>query len=96
MKEYIKDATEASEEEELLISYDKEKALYELGNSEGYKRGEKLGYAKGEKLGYAKGKKFGYSKGIYKVAKNLLKSNLKIEEVSKYTGLTEKELSTIK
>ena len=112
MKEYIKDATEASEEEELLISYDKEKALYELGNSEGYKRGEKLGYAKGEKLGYAKGEKFGYakgekfgyvkgeqsgySKGIYKVAKNLLMSNMKKEEVSMYTGLTMKELDMMK
>lgn len=85
MEEYIKDATEASLDEELLVSYDKEKALYELGTSEG----EKQGYERGEKQGFEKGEK----SGRREVAKNLLELGMKIEEIMKVTGLTEKEIN---
>ena len=67
MKEYVEEAVEASEEDDLLESYDKELAMYDLGNHKGFlagkHRGEKEGYALGEKEGYSKGEKEGYSKG---------------------------------
>ena len=83
MEDYIKDATEASLDEELLVSYDKEKALYELGTSEG------------EKIGFKKGEKSGYDKKSKEIAKNLLKEGIDVEIISKTTGLSKEIINSI-
>ncbi|MBR2827739.1 MAG: Rpn family recombination-promoting nuclease/putative transposase [Bacilli bacterium] len=84
MEDYIKDATEASLDEELLVSYDKEKALYELGTTEGYKMGEKSGYEKG------------YDKKSKEIAEKLLKEGIDVEIISKTTGLSKEEIDKIR
>ena len=52
MKENVEEDVEASEEDDLLESYDKELAMYDLGNHKGFlagkHRGEKEGYSRGE------------------------------------------------
>ena len=45
-----------------------------------------------EEIGEKRGEKRGEKKGILKTAKNMLKDSLPVEQISKYTGLTKKQI----
>ena len=45
---------------------------------------------------YEEGKSQGISQGILSVAKNMLKDNVKIEDIKKFTGLSKKEIQDLK
>ncbi len=53
-------------------------------------------YEEGIKQGISQGKKQGISQGILSVAKNMLKDNVKIEDIKKFTGLSKKEIQDLK
>ncbi len=59
---------------------------------EKYEEGIKQGISQGIK----QGKKQGISQGILSVAKNMLKDNVKIEDIKKFTGLSKKEIQDLK
>jgi predicted transposase/invertase (TIGR01784 family) len=76
---------------------------FDEGEKIGIEKGEKMGVEKGEKIGIEKGKmegeKMGIEKGkkvaLLKVAKNLLKQGLNIQEIQKVTGLSKKDIESL-
>jgi len=70
------------------------------GEKLGIEKGEKLGIEKGEKLGIEKGEKLGIEKGEklgkMEVAKNMLKQSFKVIDIQKVTGLSKKEILSLK
>ena len=103
MKEYVEEAIEVSEEDDLLESYDKELALYDLGNHKGFlagkHRGEKEGYVLGEKEGYSKGEKEGYFKGENDTKLDIIKrmnaEKISLDLISKVVSLDVSEIENI-
>ena len=90
-----------------LLTYDQaekyEKTYHaSLGQKfdEGKAEGEKLGLQKGEKLGLQKGEKLGIAKGqklaIFQVAQNLLDKGFDLQTIQTVTGLSIKEIETLK
>lgn len=79
MKEYIEDATNASLEEEIGEAYDKELAFKEEMKTIGFEEGIKQG-SKREKE---------------QIALSMLKENLEPKIISKFTGLTIKEIKNL-
>jgi len=73
-----------------------EKLGIEKGEKLGIEKGEKIGIEKGEKLGIEKGEKLGIEKGIEKMAKNMLKQGFKVIDIQKITGLSKKEILSLK
>ena len=61
----------------------------------GIKEGKKLGIDEGKKLGIDEGKKLGVKERNIEVAKNLLKLQMKISDIAKVTGLSEKEINSL-
>ena len=57
--------------------------------------GLELGIIQGKKLGIDEGKKIGISQGKIEVAKNLLDLQMKISDIVKATGLSEKEINAL-
>ena len=74
------------EEEELKIEYHS-KLAREEGLEQGIERGIEQGIKQGIKQGTSNEKK--------SIAKNLLKDGLPIDKISKYTGLSEKQVSLL-
>lgn len=66
------------------------------GEQLGLKKGEELGLKKGEELGLKKGEARGLKKGKYEasldIAKAMMKAGIPIEDIIKFTGLTETEI----
>lgn len=56
---------------------------------------EQIGMEKGIKKGFEKGIERGIGKGIEKVALNLLKSGMPIEQIAQFTGLSQTELKKL-
>ncbi len=83
MEEYIKDAIDASSEDEVIGLYDKELHEEKLRLSE---------IAEAKQAGI----KDGIKVGIKETAKNMLKDNISIDNISKYTGLTKEEIENLK
>jgi predicted transposase/invertase (TIGR01784 family) len=77
-----------------------EKIGIEKGEKIGIEKGEKIGIEKGEKIGIEKGKKIGIEKAkkanSLKIAQNLLKLGLGYEQIQSVTGLSKKELESLK
>ena len=57
--------------------------------------GLELGIIQGKKLGIDEGKVIGISQGKIEVAKNLLDLQMKISDIVKATGLSEKEINAL-
>ena len=84
---YIKE--EKEREEILMIIKKEDSSLYHLGLIDGRK--EKI---EESKL-YQQGEKNGIEKGIEKVAINLKKQGMKLEDIKKATGLTIKQINNL-
>ena len=69
--------------------------LINAAKSEGLEEGKKLGISEGRKLGIDEGKKLGIKKRNIEVAKNLLELQMKISDIVKATGLSEKEIKAL-
>ena len=48
-----------------------------------------------ERIAEKEGEKRGEEKGLLKTAKRMLEDNVSIENIAKYTGLTEKEIRSL-
>ena len=110
MKEYVEEAKKASKKTTIVKLYDKERQktydykqeIYrqseeaeERGMERGMAKGERIGLDKGEKIGLNKGEKIGLDKGIHQVALTMLKDNVELSLISKYTGLTSTQLQSL-
>ena len=71
MEEFIKDAKDASRDNDTLTSYDKEWEMKLWGKEEGIEETK------------------------INIVKNMLKDNLPIEKIIKYTSLTEEDIKDI-
>ena len=75
----------------------REKAIYDEYFA--YERGEEIGIEKGEArgkiIGEKHGKIIGEREGRIKTAIEMIKDNVNLETIAKYTGLNEKELEEL-
>ena len=90
-----------------IFEYDKEleekklrKAEYEAGFSDGEKSGHETGFSEGHKSGFSEGRESGFSEGhnhaAIETARWMLQSNkFTIEEIAKFSGLSQQEVETI-
>ena len=88
MEEFIKDAINASKNDILLESYDKEWALKDEGKREGYNSGYDSGYDSGFDDGIEQNK--------IEMVRNMLTKNLDVNLISEITGLSLEEINKIK
>ncbi len=102
MEEYVKDAYDASQDEEIIGLYDKELHEERLKNTlieNAEQRGIEQGLEQGLEQGIEQGIKQGYSNGSYEksleVAKNMLKDGLDIDKIIMYTGLSKEEIQNL-
>jgi predicted transposase YdaD len=65
------------------------------GEAKGLAKGEAKGLAKGEAKGLAKGEAKGLAKASNQIALNMLQSNIAIDLVAKFTGLTLKQVQKL-
>ena len=84
MDEYVEEAEEVSFEGGVGEAYDKEWALRDQGYRDGLSQGK------------AEGKIEGFSQGKVEIAKNMLKDNIPVESISKYTSLSIDEIKNLK
>lgn len=80
--------------EEELRTYEqaeKYEGAYLASLEKKFEDGEKVGIEKGEKIGIEKGEKTASAR----IAKNLLKQGLKIQDVQKITGLSKQEIASL-
>ena len=83
MEDYVKESIKASQDEEVIGLYDKELHLEKLRLSE-------LKEAK------EKGIEQGVEQEKIEIVKNMLKDEVDISVISKYTGLSKKEIANLK
>ncbi len=79
MEEFIKEAKDASCDNETLTSYDKEWETKLWGREEGREEGKKIGIEETN----------------IKIVKNMLNENLDLSLIERITGLTEEEIKDI-
>ena len=77
-----------------LMSELEERSALASANAIGREKGEKIGREKGEKIGREKGEAIGKAKEKKKIAKELLKLKIPIEQIMQVTELTEEEIRT--
>ena len=94
LQKFMKDVINMSKSNFVLHAWEKEKldALV-LENAKEY--GLKYGRIEGQKKGLEKGHKMGRIEGIKETAKNLLNMKMNINDISKATGLSIKELKLL-
>ena len=92
MDEYVKEAEEVSFEGGVGEAYDKEWAL----RDQGYRDGLSQGKAEGREEGKAEGISEGKNERNIEIAKNMLKDNISVESISKYTDLSINEINSLK
>lgn len=73
---------------------------YEAGFSDGEKSGHETGFSEGHKFGFSEGRESGFSEGqnhaAIETARRMLQSNkFTIEEIAKFSGLSQQEVETI-
>ena len=88
MEEYIKEAVDVMDEEDLLESYDKELAL----KQEYFKEGKEEGYNKGKEDGII----LGVKESKIEMAKSMLKDDMPVKSISKYTKLSVREIEKLR
>ena len=81
----------SEEEDKIKI----QNSLYNELREKGYNSGLKKGLKEGLKEGISKGKEEGIKEGSVAVARNLLSMNMKIEDISKVTGLSIDEINKL-
>ena len=91
MEEYVKESIKASMDEEVIGLYDKELHLEKLRLSE-----LKEAREKGIEQGIEKGIEKGIEQEKIEIVKNMLKDEVDISVISKYTGLSKKEIANLK
>ncbi|MBR1385559.1 MAG: hypothetical protein IJ568_01875, partial [Bacilli bacterium] len=94
MEEYRRDAESASVEENVIGLYDKEledKMIQEAINNRLLQEGKLEGIKEGKLEGLKEGK----LEGLISVAKEMLKRNVSISDISQYTGLSKQEIEKI-
>ena len=104
MDEYVKEAEEVSFEGGVGEAYDKEWALrdqgYRDGLSQGKAEGKAEGFSQGKVEGREEGRAEGKTEGInqrnIEIARNMLKDNIPVESISKYTSLSIDEINSLK
>ncbi|MDO4369657.1 MAG: hypothetical protein Q4C29_03890 [bacterium] len=95
MKEYIKDATDASSDGEwAALEYDKEIHDMMIQNNMIDEAREK-GIETGKQIGIETGKKIGIDERNLEIAKNMLKKKLDINTISECTGLSLEEIQNL-
>ena len=92
MDEYVKEAEEVSFEGGVGEAYDKEWAL----RDQGYRDGLSQGKAEGREEGKAEGISEGKNERNIEIARNMLKDNISVESISKYTSLSIDEIKNLK
>lgn len=92
MDEYVKEAEEVSFEGGVGEAYDKEWAL----RDQGYRDGLSQGKAEGREEGKAEGISEGKNERNIEIARNMLKDNISVESISKYTDLSINEINSLK
>ena len=95
MEEYRRDAESENIEENVIGLYDKEledKMLQEAINNRLLQEGKIEGLKEGKLEGLKEGKLEGLKEGLISLAKEMLKSNVSISEISRYTGLSKQEI----
>ena len=95
MDEYVKEAEEVSFEGGVGEAYDKEWALRDQGYRDGLSQGKIEGRAQGLSQGLSQGISQGINKRNIEIARNMLKDNLAIDVISKYTGLSIEEIKSL-
>ena len=100
MDEYVKEAEEVSFEGGVGEAYDKEWALRDQGYRDGLSQGKAEGFSQGKVEGREEGKAEGISEGKnernIEIARNMLKDNISVESISKYTDLSINEINSLK
>ena len=91
LADMIKDINDEKRLFEFMDPLEEKKKWERTFEEIGEKRGEKRGEKKGRKAGIIEGKK----SGIIETAKNMLKDSLPLEQISKYTGLTKKQIMSL-
>ena len=78
---------------DMIKDINDEKRLFEFMDPlEEKKKWERTFEEIGEKRGEKRGEKKGRKAGIIETAKNMLKDSLPVEQISKYTGLSKKQI----
>lgn len=95
LQKFMKDVINMSKSKFVLHAWEKEKldALV-LENAKEY--GKKYGRKEGHKEGHKEGLKEGIKSNSIKIAKNLFNMKMNIQDISKATGLSLKELKSLK
>lgn len=111
IKEAVEELTGMSKDEELRrLAELREKgrrdeyARRQYAIEEGLREGRERGLAEGRAEGLAEGRKEGRKEGVKEgkekekidIAKNMLKKNIKVEDICEITGLTKEEIEKIK
>ena len=96
MDEYVKEAEEVSFEGGVGEAYDKEWALRDQGYRDGLSQGKAEGFSQGKVEGKAEGISEGKNERNIEIAKNMLKDNVLVELISKYTGLSIEEVNKLR
>ena len=100
MDEYVKEAEKVSFEGGVGEAYDKEWALRDQGYRDGLSQGKAEGFSQGKVEGREEGKAEGISEGKnernIEIARNMLKDNISVESISKYTDLSINEINSLK
>ena len=86
MEKYVKESKEASEQDEVIGMYDKELHDEKLRLAEIDEYREK---------GFKEGHNIGRDEGIKETALKMLKDNLDLDTISKYTELSIEELKSL-
>ena len=92
MDEYVKEAEEVSFEGGVGEAYDKEWALRDQGYRDGLSQGKVEGREEGKAEGISEGK----NERNIEIARNMLKDNISVESISKYTDLSINEINSLK
>ena len=87
MEDYVKESIKASQDEEVIGLYDKELHLEKLRLSELKEAREK---------GIEQGIEKGIEQEKIEIVKNMLKDEVDISVISKYTGLSKEEIEKLK
>ena len=96
MDEYVKEAEEVSFEGGVGEAYDKEWALRDQGYRDGLSQGKAEGFSQGKAEGISEGISQGKNERNTEIAKYMLKDNIPVKSISKYTGLSIDEINSLK
>ena len=94
MEEYVKDAYDASQEEEIIGLYDKELHEEMIKNTLVYEA-EQKGIREGYNSGKEEGRQEGITQNKIEIARNMLNDGLEIEKIVMYTGLSKEEIEKL-